>query len=433
MSLEKRARVLLEAGPDSIPGRIEPKGEVQDLGGPVVTPDASKGPGNAIAAKQPAAKALPANADVKNVGGGPNPTKYKSSNNHDDLDPKKELGEGEGEDEDEKDEKKKVVKENRLPSWLKARLVAEAEEEDDKDDDDDKDEKNEAADEDDDKSDEWEKKLTAKQKKEAADDEDDDEEEDDKEAEAKKDEQIAESMNSMNEALDSIFSKKLSESTRNQLKAIFEAAISERVGAELEYVGKQFNREVEKQVMSIAEEMENQVDRYLNHIVESWVGENQIAIERGIRNELMEDFVVGLKNLFTEHYIEIPETKVDVVSKLAERVEYLESELNEQLTQNVNLREAVNYFQKMEIVNTVSEGLTEVQADKLAQIAENMDFEDEDTFRSKLETLKENYVPAKQPKRTSLTEDVNDSFTSKSGSNSEMDAYKLALARTAPK
>ena len=146
------------------------------------------------------------------------------------------------------------------------------------------------------------------------------------------------------------------------------------------------------------EEIVNKVDSYLNYVSEEWVKENKLAIEKGIRTELTEGFLVGLKNLFTEHYITIPEEKVDVVDDLFSKVEDLEKQLNEQIAKNVETQQELTTFKKEKVLNGLTKDLTETQKEKVEALAENVEAETAEDFEEKVEVLKENYFPPEQAK-----------------------------------
>ena len=202
---------------------------------------------------------------------------------------------------------------------------------------------------------------------------------------------------SYHEDIDAMLSgENLSEDFRNKATMIFEAAVlskativAEEVIAEaIEELEVQFNEAVEQ----IAEEMSDKVDGYLNYMVEEWVKENEIAITKGLRAEIVEDFIDGLRNLFIEHYIDIPEDKVDIVEELTTKIEELEGSLNEQIRVSVDLSAELNEHRKFEAIYTACEGLTQTQVEKIKSLAESIEFTSEDDFAEKLETIKESYI-----------------------------------------
>jgi hypothetical protein len=143
------------------------------------------------------------------------------------------------------------------------------------------------------------------------------------------------------------------------------------------------------------EDFATKIDSYLNYVVEEWMEENELAIESGLRSEIVEDFIGGLRNLFAEHYIDIPEEKVDVVQEMADKVEELENQLNQQIQKNIEYREELNEALKAQAVQAVCEGLTQTQVEKLMSLAESVEFTTEEEFSEKIHTLKEAYVSKK--------------------------------------
>ena len=183
----------------------------------------------------------------------------------------------------------------------------------------------------------------------------------------------------------------LTEEFKQKATTIFEAAVMSRIEVIAEEVEKQLVEQFESAVEEIKEELAGKVDEYLNYMVNEWMEQNELAIENGLRSEIAEDFISGLKNLFTEHYIDIPEDKVDVVSEMAEKVAELEDALNEQITKGIALTKELNEQRKVEAVYEACEGLTQTQVEKLKSLAEGVEFTTEDEFATKLETLKSSY------------------------------------------
>ena len=191
---------------------------------------------------------------------------------------------------------------------------------------------------------------------------------------------------------------------------------------------------LEEAVESIKADLTTKVDDYLNYVVEQWLEQNQIAIESGLRAELTEEFIAGLRNLFAEHYIDIPEEEVAVVEELSQTVEELEAKLNEEIERNVILSSALNESRKIELVHAACEGLTVTQAEKFRDLVESVDYTNDEDFIEKIETLRENYFP------TSVkTDDVLDRIESsdpKTISESTLEGpmarYVQALGRSLP-
>jgi hypothetical protein len=217
---------------------------------------------------------------------------------------------------------------------------------------------------------------------------DDSEESDDEKEKMMKEKKQAK----VKEDIDAIFSgESLSEEFKNNAKAIFEAAIFAKVEEATTALEEEYAEKLETEVASINENLVTKVDEYLEYVVTEWMEENKLAVEKGIKAELAEDFMIGLKNLFTEHYVDIPEDKVNVVEEFAEQVEVLESELDKAVTEVANLNAQINIFKKEHIVSEVSEGLSEVQSAKLKSLAEGIEFVSEQDYKEKLLLTKKKY------------------------------------------
>ena len=186
----------------------------------------------------------------------------------------------------------------------------------------------------------------------------------------------------------------LSEEFKAKAKTIFEAAVKSKLSEEWTKLEEQFKTQLEAKTEEIKKELAEEVNGTCKYAVTNWLEENQIAIDRGIRNEITEDFISGLKNLFNEHYITIPEGKEDVVEGLTEDLRKMEEQLNQQIKSNVELNKSLDESARTVVLKTVSEGLADTQADKLASLAEAVEFESEEKFAEKLKTLRESYFPA---------------------------------------
>jgi hypothetical protein len=192
----------------------------------------------------------------------------------------------------------------------------------------------------------------------------------------------------------------ISEEFKSKVSTIFEARVSDRVSQIEEEIETRYAGMLEEAVESVKADLTEKVDDYLSYVVEQWMEENQIAIESGLRAELTEDFIGGLRNLFAEHYIDVPAEKVDLVDELAGKVEELESKLNEEIERGVSYAKALVESRKNEIAREIGEGLTATQAEKIKTLAESVEFSTEDEYKSKLETLRENYFPSGTKKAT---------------------------------
>ena len=239
----------------------------------------------------------------------------------------------------------------------------------------------------------------------------------------------------MKEDIDALMSgENLSEEFVTKASTIFEAAViarAEEVIAEAEeHLIEQFEAAVEE----IKEDLAAKVDSYLNYMVEEWIKDNEIAIEKGLRAEIVEDFITGLKGLFEEHYIDIPEDKVDVIGELTEKVDELESALNEQISRGIELSQALNEQKKIEAIYTACEGLSQTQVEKLKSLAEGVEFTTEEEFVTKMETLKESYFKSdvKVASTAALDDEVHIEDEKKPSASADpmMDIYSKTISQT---
>ena len=183
----------------------------------------------------------------------------------------------------------------------------------------------------------------------------------------------------------------LSDEFKQKAETIFEAAINTKVNAEIDRLEEKYNEELSEEIESTKKDLVEKVDSYLNYVVEGWMEENKLAIQNGLRTEIAEDFMGKLKDLFTESYIEVPEGKVDLVDELAANVEELEGSLNKATESNIKMNEELETYKREAIIREASKGLAETEVEKLKGLAENVDFENEETFAQKVAQLKESY------------------------------------------
>ncbi len=199
----------------------------------------------------------------------------------------------------------------------------------------------------------------------------------------------------------------LSEEFKDNVATLFEAAVSVRVIAEQTRLEEEFETKLQEEVSSIAEEMTSKLDTYLDYVVENWMKENEVAIESTLRNELAEEFMEGLKNLFAEHYISVPEEKVDVLEAMAEKVEALEAKLDEAISENVELRNFVVENERQDIVESLASDLALTQQEKFAALVEGIEFDgDLDVYAKKLMIVKENYFKNEATSSSSIEEET---------------------------
>ena len=272
-------------------------------------------------------------------------------------------------------------------------------------------------DEDEDEEDKETHKKSKKNKKE------EDDEEDDEEEEVKEDFDIEDDVNAL------LDGEELSEEFQLKARTIFEAALRSKVSEIKESIEDQYARALVEEVEEIKTELNERVDSYLEYVADEWFTENSLAIEQGLKAELTESFIQGMKGLFEDHYVEIPEDKYDVLDSMVEKLDEMETKLNEQIEKNVSLNKRLSESVADGIFEQVSGGLAATQKDKLASLAESVEFESESEYRGKLETLKESYFPTYKSPRSkpeNLSEGVDSSPESISGT---MASYLNTLSR----
>ena len=222
--------------------------------------------------------------------------------------------------------------------------------------------------------------------------------------------------------------EELSEEFQEKAKTIFEAAITSRVAAIKESLETEYSEKLAEETEGVKAELNERVDSYLEYVADEWFTENQLAVEQGLKSEMSESFLSGMKSLFEEHYVTIPEEKYDVLESMVEKLDDMESKLNEQIEKNVSLNSRLAESVADGILESVSDGLAATQKEKLASLSESVEFESEESYREKLETLKESYFPNSSPatKAENLSEGVDNSPATVSGS---MSAYLKTLSQ----
>jgi hypothetical protein len=240
---------------------------------------------------------------------------------------------------------------------------------------------------------------------------------------------------SMKEEVEAMFvGQDLSEEFKEKATVVFEAAVNAKVEEAKAALVEEYDATFEAAKQEIEEEVAAKVDEYLNYVVEQWMEENKLAVESSLRTEISEEFIAGLKSLFEEHNISIPEEKVDVVEELAKRVEELEGKLNDQINENIELRKITDEVEKEVIFAQVSEGLAATQVEKLQALSEGVEFSDVETYKKKLEIIKENYFPTEKKVSSVLTEEVEEvQEETKAPVTGPMNRYVNALSRTIKK
>lgn len=210
--------------------------------------------------------------------------------------------------------------------------------------------------------------------------------------------------NGMKESVEEMFAgQDLSEDFKERATVVFEAAVNSRLLEEVERLEEEFEEKLEEQATAAVNELVENVDSYLDYVVEKWMEENELAIENGIRTEMAESFIAGLHDLFVEHNIEVPEDKVDAFAQMAEELEGKDAELNEAINDTIELRKQLAEAHKQDVFEEISEGLTDTQREKLAKLAEGVEFDDIEGYTAKVEIIKENYFGGK-----TLTEEADE-------------------------
>ena len=231
--------------------------------------------------------------------------------------------------------------------------------------------------------------------------------------------------------------EELSEEFKAKAKTIFEAAIGSKVGHIKETLESEYAEKIAEATEDLKVSLQERIDSYLEYVAEEWLTENELAVEAGLKTEMTESFLEGMKSLFEEHYVTIPEEKYDVLNSMVDKLDEMEGKLNEQIERNVALNSRLAESTADVIFADVAEGLADTQKEKLATLAENVEFESESDYREKLGTLKESYFPSKTsaPKSTSenLSEEVSTEEVASEDVNPRMQAYLDTLSRAAHK
>jgi hypothetical protein len=331
---------------------------------------------------------------------------------------------------DKKDDEKKDVKEGEMPAGLKKYLDKKNDKEDEKSEekeDDKKKDMKEAEDKEDKKKDE-------KEMSEAEDKEDKKEKEvsesEDKEKEAKKEMTAKDKVKDMDMKEDVAAltdGEELSEEFKQKASTIFEAAVKAKLVEEIENLESEYETKVNEKVEETKSEIVEKVDAYLNYVVEEWMKENELAIEKGLRAEITEDFIGGLKSLFESHYINVPQEKYDVIEAQTAEIEKLKEEVNQSIEKNVELNQAIGQHVRADIINDVSSDLAETESEKLKGLAESIEYKDADSFRTSIETLKNSYFPKTKASETESNEVAENNAGSM---NESMAAYTAAISKS---
>ena len=220
----------------------------------------------------------------------------------------------------------------------------------------------------------------------------------------------------------------LSEEFKVKAATIFEAAVKSKVRAEVERIHEEVEAEKEKAIDDVKDNLTEKVDTYLNYVVEEWTKENELAIERGLKGEIAEDFIAGLKQLFEDHYIDVPDEKYDVLEAQSEKISELEEKLNNEIQKNIEIKESNSKLVREQIVSEISDDLADTESEKFKELTSDVDFSDDESFRDKLNTLKESYFPRTKEEITSVDDENTTGLAQDVDMSDKMARYTNAIS-----
>ena len=262
------------------------------------------------------------------------------------------------------------------------------------------------------------------------------EEESSEEEEVVAEEQIEDSIDVEEDLTALLEGEELSEEFQNKARTIFEAAIKTKISEVKSELQEQYEKTIVEEVASVKAELAERVDAYLEYVSDEWMSENKLAVEAGLKTEMTESFLTGMKSLFEDHYVTIPEDKYDVLNSMVEKLDEMEGKLNEQINKNVALNKRLAESTSDVILADVSEGLAVTQKDKLATLAENVEFDGEDNYREKLVTLRNSYFPANPGAPKQQTENLSEGTETghqEPAVTGVMESYLSAISRSVKK
>ena len=349
----------------------------------------------------------------------------------------------EAEEKKEDEKEKEAVKEGEMPAALKKAIDAKKDKEDAKESDE-KEDKKDVKESEEKSKEEKEKEISKVTESEDKEDKKEDEKKDevkeeDEKKDEKKDEVKKEEDKSASDKVKNLVMKEdvkaltdgedLSEEFKAKAATIFESAVKAKLVEEIEKLEGEYESKVAEKVEETKSEIVEKVDAYLNYVVEEWMKENELAIEKGLRAEITEDFIGGLKSLFESHYINVPQEKYDVIESQAAEIEKLKEEVNQSIEKTVELNKQVGEFTRDGIIKEVSSDLAETETEKLKGLAEGIEYKDADSFRKSIETLKDSYFPKKEASDKQSNEVAESAGTDMNMSES-MAAYTAAISKT---
>ena len=223
----------------------------------------------------------------------------------------------------------------------------------------------------------------------------------------------------------------LSEEFKRKAATVFEAAVKSKVRDEVSRIEDDYRKDLDENINANKDELTEKVDTYLNYVCEEWTKENELAIERGLKGEIAEDFISGLKQLFEDHYIDIPNEKYDVLEAQSEKISQLEAKLSETIEKNVSMKSNNAQLVREQVISEMSTDLAETEIEKFKSLTEDVDFTDEDSYKEKLETLKENYFPKVKTVVAETVDNVETGNAQDIDVSNSMTAYMSAIGRVA--
>ena len=221
----------------------------------------------------------------------------------------------------------------------------------------------------------------------------------------------------------------LSEEFKRKAATVFEAAVKSKIRDEVARLEDEYKSELDESIKTTKEELSEKVDTYLNYVVEEWMKENELAIERGLKGEIAEDFISGLKTLFEDHYVDIPDEKYDVLEAQSEKITELEKKLNEEMGKVIDLKNSNSTLVREQVISETTSDLTDTEIEKFKSLTEDVEFTDGESFREKLDTLKESYFPKTKPVETKTVNDVETGTAQDIDTTDSMASYMKAIGK----
>ena len=221
----------------------------------------------------------------------------------------------------------------------------------------------------------------------------------------------------------------LSEEFKRKAATVFEAAVKSKIRDEVARLEDEYKSELDESIKTTKEELSEKVDTYLNYVVEEWMKENELAIERGLKGEIAEDFISGLKTLFEDHYVDIPDEKYDVLEAQSEKITELEKKLNEEMGKVIDLKNSNSTLVREQVISETTTDLTDTEIEKFKSLTEDVEFTDGESFKEKLDTLKESYFPKTKPVETKTVNDVETGTAQDIDTTDSMASYMKAIGK----